>query len=399
MNLLENGCKYSDLNVTPKNWKSSSAALNRKWYISYRFYDPNHRDKFPNGRLKIIKGEINRIKSLKQRQLAVKSLFEQEIYLLSKRNYNPILNKFINQTNSDFIIDPYTAFPLALQLAYERLHLSPSTMSDIKSILKGFGSAIYALNFQHITISEVKKRNIVLLLDWCAENNSNFSNERRKKYIRYLSILFNELVEIETLEDNPARNIKILPTLKKAKVILTADERKTIKDHLLKTNYSFYRFLQIFFHSGAREIELLRLRKEDVDLKKQKIKFLVLKKRQPAEVFRPIKNIALPFWEEIIGMAQPNQFLFSKGLVPGSEKIRTDQIPRRWRTHVKLKLGIEADFYSLKHLNLDEITALSGLDDAALLAAHESNNTTRTFYTFGEDERQNERIRRIGNEF
>jgi len=62
-------------------------------------------------------------------------------------------------------------------------------------------------------------------------------------------------------------------------------------------------------------------------------------------------------------------YIFSKYLETGKTSNRPEQITRRWKRHVKDKLGIEADFYSLKHLNTDETAALLDLGDAA---AHES---------------------------
>ena len=71
----------------------------------------------------------------------------------------------------------------------------------------------------------------------------------------------------------------------------------------------------------------------------------------------------------------PEDYVFSKGLKPGSGQIRADQITRRWRRHVKGKvekggLGVTADFYSLKHLNLDETAAVLDSKDASAMASH-----------------------------
>jgi hypothetical protein len=40
-------------------------------------------------------------------------------------------------------------------------------------------------------------------------------------------------------------------------------------------------------------------------------------------------------------------YVFSKNLLPGKIPIDPSQVGRRWRRHVKIPLGITADFYLL----------------------------------------------------
>jgi integrase len=51
--------------------------------------------------------------------------------------------------------------------------------------------------------------------------------------------------------------------------------------------------MHIFFHSGARLTELMRLQVQDVDLRNQVFKLIVKKGRMSKEVLRLIKDIAL----------------------------------------------------------------------------------------------------------
>ena len=130
--------------------------------------------------------------------------------------------------------------------------------------------------------------------------------------------------------------------------------------------------MQIFFHSGARIKELLAVKVQEVDIKKQRFKVLIRKGRNSHEEWRVIKNIALPFWIELLEGAKENEYIFSIGLNPGEKQIIREQITRRWNMHVKKKLGITADFYSLKHLNLDEISGALDIEAAAMMAGHTS---------------------------
>ena len=103
--------------------------------------------------------------------------------------------------------------------------------------------------------------------------------------------------------------------------------------------------------------------------------------------------------EEICNEAKAGQFLFSKKLCPGSDSISPRQITRRWKTHVKDKLKITADFYSLKHLNLDEVSEILSIEAASKMASHLSTKTTEDSYTIGKSERDLKQLRGLNNSF
>jgi integrase len=103
----------------------------------------------------------------------------------------------------------------------------------------------------------------------------------------------------------------------------------------------------------------------------------------------------MPYWQEAIRNAEPDDYIFAAGLKPGMEPINRDQITKRWKKHVKVRLGIQADFYSLKHLHLDEIAALSGLDQAAAMASHTSASITLKHYAVNEVQRRNEQLKQL----
>lgn len=146
------------------------------------------------------------------------------------------------------------------------------------------------------------------------------------------------------------------------------------------------------------------VKKEDVDIAGQRFKITVNKGHGPSEEWRTIKDIILPLWQEIIAEAKNKDFLFSKGLRPGPIPISAWQITRRWRTHVKAPiekggLSITADFYSLKHSNLDETAKELSAIEASKAAGHTSTIVTLNHYLVGEEERQHERIRKVNNSF
>lgn len=394
---LSNGNSYSGVSVVPKNWKQASASLKSNWYITYRYYA---KDREAPKQVKIKSG-INRYKTLEERRYAVKVLMEQEIRLIEKEGYNPFTNTTSNADNnqSDYIIDPQCGLVESLRLANERLKVSAYTQADLKTVLNGFGIAAQKANLDKKPIAEIERRHIVIILDEAARSLKNWSDEKFNKYRANIMMIFNELVNIQTIAINPVTAIKKKATIKKVRLTLSNDEREKVKSLLSDKFPTFYRFVQIFFHSGARITELLNLKREDVCLKEMYFMPTVNKGKRPTIKKRPIKKIALPYWEEIMNEAKSGQFLFCKNLRPGKKPNTLPQISRRWRTHIKTKLGISADFYSLKHLNLDEVTNLYSIELASKLAGHTTTKMIESVYAVGHEERVMQKIREIGNEF
>lgn len=133
-------------------------------------------------------------------------------------------------------------------------------------------------------------------------------------------------------------------------------------------------------------------------LARQKVRYLVLKGKNYEWVERTIKDIALPFWQAAMVGCSTSDYVFSKGLRPGTGTIRAEQISRRWRKHIKGKLGIDCDFYSLKHLNTDQTAALLDLKTAAVHNSHKSTKTTLT-YAVNERERVHQKLKEVNNGF
>jgi hypothetical protein len=137
----------------------------------------------------------------------------------------------------------------------------------------------------------------------------------------------------------------------------------------------------------------------DVDLVNQEYKAVIKKGGQYIEVKRPIKTIAVPFWKETITGAKPSHFVFTENLEPGPKKIRREQVTRRWEEHVKKKLGIQADFYKLKHLNTTEVVDRLNEKEAAKLNGHVDTKMVKKHYDVKQKTRKDALIKELDNSF
>lgn len=402
-NLLFN-CSYSEIWVHPENWKTltSQKSLKLDWYVECKFYDPLFKEKYPKGFP--FRKKLNRFKTLDERKAVIQTWLKEIPILIEEKGFNPITKKFMIEPLKEVrpeldSICPETPFLIALELAYQNIDVAKSSKDDIRLILVHIKKSAIELRYDEICISEIKRKHFRFIIDNLERKDGKFSAHKFNKYRTYLSILYNELLDYEAVDSNIIKDIRKKAAIKNIRETLNEEERRKVNDHLKAHHPSFWLFMVIFFHSGGRITELMSVKISDVDLINQKYKVLVKKGKQYTWVERIIKDIALPYWQKSLFGGKKTDFVFSVGLMPGEKQIRTDQIRRRWKTHVKEKLNITADFYSLKHLNLDETVAQLSMNDAMRMGNFKSTKMLEQHYAVGEKDRQFDRLKTLNNKF
>jgi integrase len=399
--LLPSGCSCSTPSVNPSNWKScNKSALKKDWYICYYFYD----SEFPKPKQVIVKG-MNEYKELDDRRNATKVLLENELHSLKVKGYNPFTKKyFIPQQIPKGELHPDLFFIEALEIVYPKLSIKDSTRSDIRQVVNGVKKSAKQLRFDY-KIKEIHSGHVRDLLD-----NLKLTNNRFNKFLTYLSIVFSELSELRVVTHNPIRDIRKRKVTKKIREILTTEKFKMILEHLRVNNYTFYRYANIFFFSGARSTELFSIKRKDVNLEKQEYKITIEKGREYKEVIKIILPNSLPFWTEVVQECEnENDYLFTVNLSPGSTATQSYQITKRWKRLIKDKMvfkdgkliakynleigdiefeAITEDFYSLKHSFLDSLP----IEQAQRMASHTSFRTTE-IYQVGKQRRDREELK------
>lgn len=422
---LPNGCRCSgipgdaekkiadELSVMPKNWKSAKAPVKKPWYIQYRFYDPSpdFKKQHPTGLLVIAKGGINTFKTAIERRSATRLLMAEILFMLQKEGYNPWKKAIEGLETGTKGLSPTTLIIDAMEIAQKEIK---ACVGDIKSVLKYTIPAIVECRFQYLQVSEFGRREMRIVLDQVKRNKQLAATLPPKKgeqkanewtantfnyYRKHLQMVFAKLIEYDVIEANPLDKIKKEKYTTPEREVLTPEERTFVNGYLKASKYTFWRFLHIFFHSGAREAEMMRVQRKHVDLERQRFKVEVRKRQTVKWVWKTIKTIAVPLWEEAIEGADPEDYIFAKGLKPGPMQIDSSQITRRWRVHIKKPFGITKDFYSLKASNLDEISEELGVTAAQKAADHETSVITLKHYLPGEPLRVHEALKEVRNKF
>lgn len=395
---LPNNCRRSEIAVYPKNWKTCGAAgLKSSWYIKYTFYDDNLKQS------KQIQIKANRVKGLDDRRAQIRRELSLIDIALEHNGFNPITKSKVVAWAQTKHSKVYQHTPLvdALRFAQSRLKLADSTMKDITQVIANVEAALPKVQLTYLTIGSAGKKDLKELLEHCAvlKKTGKHSDDKYNRMRSYLGILYAELLEYEVVPANiPLALKKKDKAVKKKRDSLTTEQRQTIDKYLHENYKGYWRFVHIFFHSGARETEIMRVRVKDVDIKNQRVKYLIKKGKSYREEYRVIKDISLPFWIEAIEGAESEWFVFSDNKMPGSREVRPDSINTFWYRHCKKILGVTADFYSLKHINTTETRKLSGIANAALQNA-ESEDMIRKHYDLDHEADEFAALRKVGNKF
>lgn len=391
MKYLTSGHRRSDITVSPANWKAKNASIKKEWRITYRFYQTGYPPKMVHVRF------MNQYKDLQQRQEATEAIIRAIIYDLDDRGYNP--NTGVFELDHVFELHERTTLMRALWYAYDRLNYKKQTMIDVKSILHTVEKASKYLVFDIMPVSEIRTKHITLILDRCGQINKKWSGRRHNMYRAYLSKLFTILKKMDATRENPVRDVDLMSVEKKLRNEIDKNLRNKIDKHLRTVNPAFARFIQIFFHSGARVAELMRLQIKDIDIANQRYKVRIEKGRQNKWVWKTIKTIAVPLWVEAMGSAPDEFYLFSKNLVPGEKEIRQDQINRRWRKYVKIGLKLDVELYTLKHMNSTYIAEKLGDEAAAKMNSHTTTGMVINVYDLNRMNRMHQFLKDVDNSF
>jgi len=398
--MLPNNCCCSNPSVYPANWDKAGASCKKKWYIQYYFYDP---EKSPEGKLFIVKRGINIFKNVTERQDAVRFAKKYLLAKLKDEGYNPITKVSTPPPKAEeeqYEIPEDTLFLDALQKAYERLNVDPHFLENIKSTLKYFSKSARALGYDILPIGKVKRKHIRFTLEHCEKIKDTWSNNCFNNYRRDIQLLYKELIRTETVDCNLVNDIEKKVVIKKAKKEIPIELRKEIHKHVAEKNNAkpFLRFIHIFFHSGARIKELLSIKGCDVDIANARFKIIIKKGSLYIEKWKPINNSGYLYWVYAVMNCGPDDYVFHRGLKPGNsgKPIRADQVTRRWKRHIKDRMGIDHNLYNLKHQNLTEIVDVAlekAQREAAEAAGHTTTKMVDSIYDLKSQQRKEDLLR------
>ena len=354
--------------------------LSKSWFVYFRYDKKLFRYKFG----------INYINNYKERLSEAEAL-RDALKIKLKEGWNPNLPDIVSQNSKLTLIEA-----LDFALAKKKPLVGPKTYSGYKGSIAFVKSAIAALHLQNLLITETKRVHIKTILEKVKEQRAA-SNNSYNKYLDHLRAILSELIQWDTIEFNPANNIKNMHVGEtQANIPPTASEHQIIKENLEVNHRYFFNFIVTLFHTGIRPEEILKIKLKMIDLENGEITL-------PPEITKTDKERVVPinqfFYQTLLNMDFLNlpqdYYLFGsfrdpgKGnvggkldFIPGPTKMKRDTATKRWKKIVKDGLGIQANMYSYKKAGADaKILAGMDLDSLRELYGHTSKMMTLKYIT------------------
>jgi site-specific recombinase XerD len=360
---------HSQIKCYPISWdKNLKSNLAKTWEIQYTFYCPDH----PNGHPVRFKG-MNRCKTLEEKQEMTRYLIDLEKEKLEK-GYNPITQEFETE---HYEVNEDTPFIRALNIALYKIKVSENTRLSMIDPVKLITVAANKTGKALMKISEVRKRDVRVMLDYILKQG--YSNDRYNRVKANVGIIYNYFVDLEIFEHNYIHFIKKIPHTPKIRTIYR-DKDKEKFEELKTSNYKLWRFLKLFYYSQSRITEFRNIKLSDVFYNKQYFIIFEKKGKRYHQVMKPINFDVSHLWNEVLlESKQGDVYLFSNKLQPGPEPCTKNSICNKYRFWVKEKLRINADMYALKHTFANDVTKQYGIYEAQKALGHTNQRTTEIY--------------------
>lgn len=337
--------------------------LSKPWFVYFRY----------NKKLFRFKYGINYITNYKQRELEANAL-RDALHQKLKEGWNPLIPDLETEDKSMTLSEA-----LDFALEKKKLNISTKTYSGYKGSVNFYKEAINSLCLNHLVITDTKRLHLRKVAEK-AQKLQNWSNKAYNKNLNYIKAVLSELIQWDIIETNPAHNIKNLPVDEsRANIPATPEQHKIIKEHLSINHPHFFVYIAAIFHTGIRPAELLEIKLNMVDLKRQQIILPPEFTKTNIERIVPINNHLLTMFLDMdLGMYPTDFYLFGsyresgKGnvgkfldFIPGPTKLKRDTATKRWKRIVKDGLNIQVNMYSNKHAGANA-KILAGMDLDAL---------------------------------
>ena len=351
--------------------KEQKAALDKYWYVYYRYRNPNTGKLVQQTRIKAGANRFNdkasRYHILKQLQLAM-SIVLQEGY--NPYGENGDLKEFLKnrgKNNPEKVEKPLKpiqkpieepSFPIGNAISIG-LEIKESILG--KDSFKKFKSRV--LRFQKWLISNgitkkqdinvITKRTVIQYLNHVLQETSprNRNNTRTD-----LASFF------QTLEDNEVIKYNYIKTINKVKAVPTRHKTFSpelfykIDEYLIEEDETLHLFVQFIYYGLLRPIEVCRLKIGDLNLVEKE--FTVKAKNQSVKTKRIIGTL----FEKLPDLSKfdKNDFLFNMKDIGGNwtidESSKRDYYTKKFKK-VKDHFSLDADYtlYSYRHTSITDL--------------------------------------------
>ena len=188
------------------------------------------------------------------------------------------------------------------------------------------------------------------------EARSDIGSATYNSYLEFFRNLFNYFINRNWLKENPFSRIERKREEQKRRELIPPHIRQQIADYFVQTQQIPYLYImQLCYRCLIRPKEILMLKIKDIDFVDNIINL-------PADVAKNHKARTIGVPAEIMAYLnkirdhEPNEYIFSKGYLPGFELKSSKDTSKTWALMRKhLNLPLKYQFYSLKDTGITEL--------------------------------------------
>jgi len=316
------------------------------WYVYYSYRNP-YTKKLQRI---IVKGGVNRIKTVTERTIVIKEL-QKAVTRWLQDGYNPFTKN--PNINNDVDISKFT-IKEALQLSYnEKCKVwSESTTTHNKSSFDIFINWLDDKNLSDKNINELSKRHISLFLNNLTSKKI-ITNVTRNNYRRLVVSLIQQLVNDDIIKHNFTNSIPKLKENPKKNKPFSKQQLIDIKKYLIANDPYLFKYIQFVMYAFLRPIEVTRIKVKDINLIRSVIEVKTKTERNSTVLI--IDKLKTVIDDLDIDYNNAEYHIFTNEFKPGiwnthREKSKTDFFIRRFKK-LKNKLNLNEDYgiYSFRH--------------------------------------------------
>lgn len=319
--------------------------ISKRWYINFWVWD-GLKNKMIRKRLY----EINKFKTAAERyafaERYIKGLNERLKAGMHINNLNTLKNSEVVAELKNYNVFNGLEYVVEIIRATKRHATYLSYKSDVK-IFKAF---LKKEKLNTLYINQLQTKHFYLFVDYLTINKK-VGNVTVNNKIATLKSIFNKLVERGLIDKNPVNVKKLKEQLSSKNLAFNQAQIKTLKTTIKTKEPYLWLFVQFIYYTYMRPTEIMRLKIENIDIKKEVINIAAdsSKNHKNAKI-----NIPKPLINELkkikINNYNKSHFVFTANKTPGPKQISKNYMSLRHQKIInELRYKTEYTLYSWKH--------------------------------------------------
>jgi len=351
------------------NFRPAQLHQGKEWFISYYVLNPAT-EKLDRKKIK-----LNRIKTVAER----KKYATQIIQELNKKLYggwNPYLEESAPRgfTKLKDVIDIF--------FRSKERELRADSIRSYRSMTDIFKKWLDATKRENMFSAKFDKLDALEFMDYVF-NEKKVSNKTWNNYKIFMSNVFNWMIEHKYAAVNYFSEIKKKQNASKNRIVIDAETRERIQNHLQDHDYPFLVVCMLVFHALIRPKEIANLKPEHFDLDNQTIFISGEFSKNHNDRIATIPDSLLPFllvWD--FNRASNGQYIFGTNYIPGNKPIDARRFSKKWDyLREDLSLEKEMKLYSLRDSGIIQMLNDGISPEEVMRQADHSSLEMTTVYT------------------